>query len=85
VQNSWGRFSAGEIVDWPEHDVKPLLELGYAVVPVDCADVEAAYASRKAADLADTYDLEPEPGLGSGLNGAYTIADLRDIIGGEEE
>jgi hypothetical protein len=81
IQNSHGRFFSGDVVDWPPHDTKPLLELGYAVD----FEREATYASKPAVDLAEEYDLEPAGGKGSGKNGAYTIADLRDIIEGEEE
>jgi len=77
VTNAYGRFSPGEVVDWPAHDAVPLLRSGAAVEP------SAAFASPVAAQLAG--DVELEPGGGTGRSGSYTADDIRDLTGWEDE
>jgi len=88
IANNYGRFGKGDEVDWHPRDSMPLVELGFAEIVDDVAAAPVAvFASKGAEELASGHWLGLEPGAGEGKDGAYTIADIREMIAfmGEEE
>lgn len=90
VENGYGRFAPGAVVDWPERDALPLIQSGWAVEyeppapPLAGVDFASDEAAEKAIRLGlDTEDFD---GLkASGMYG-YTSRDVdRALRGADEE